>query len=102
MTLTALNAQELKIDLSKETVGKAPQVFEPGMGTWIVAQDGPDKVIKVDGSNYAASKSTPERLLIENARKMYGTSNEGDTASERLGAAESAACGRRCPGDRHA
>ena len=46
------------------------------MGTWIVAQDGPDKVIKVDGSNYAASKSTPERLLIENSRKMYGTSNE--------------------------
>src|SRR5262245_7198943 len=46
------------------------------MGTWIVAQDGPNKVIKVDGSQYAANKTTPERLLIENARKMYGTTNE--------------------------
>ncbi len=76
LALASLGAQELKVDLSKETVGKAPQIFEPGMGTWIVAQDGPDKVIKVDGSNYASSKTTPERLLIENARKMYGTSNE--------------------------
>jgi len=69
-------AQELKVNLGNEVVGKAPQIFEPGMGTWIVAQDGPDKVIKVDGSNYAASKDTPSRLLIENARKLYGTSNE--------------------------
>jgi hypothetical protein len=76
VTLTPLLAQDLKVDLSKEVVGKAPQIFEPGMGTWTVAQDGPDKVIKVDGSNYAASKDTPSRLLIENARKMYGTSNE--------------------------
>ena len=73
---TPLVAQELKVDLGKEVVGRAPQIFEPGMGTWLVVQDGPDKVIKVDGSNYAVSKSTPERLLIENARKMYGTSNE--------------------------
>jgi hypothetical protein len=76
VALTPLLAQEMKVDLGKEVVGKVPQIFEPGMGTWIVAQDGPDKVIKVDGSNYAASKSTPERLLIENARKMYGSTNE--------------------------
>jgi hypothetical protein len=76
VALTPLLAQEMKVDLGKEVVGKAPKIFEPGMGTWIVTQDGPDKVIKVDGSSYAANKSTPERLLIENARRMYGTSNE--------------------------
>jgi hypothetical protein len=76
LAFPALSAQEVKVDLGKETVGKTPQLFEPMMGTWIVAQDGPDKVIKVDGSQYKASLDTPSRLLIENARKLYGTSNE--------------------------
>jgi hypothetical protein len=76
LPLVRLGAQDIKVDLSKETVGKAPQVFEPMMGTWIVVQDGADKVIKVDGSQYAANKSMPERLIIENSRKLYGTANE--------------------------
>ena len=76
LAIAVLEAQTVKVDLSKEVVGKAPQVFEPMMGTWVIAQDGPDKVVKVDGSQYAASKSTPERLIIENSRKLYGTSNE--------------------------
>ena len=47
------------------------------MGTWIVAQDGPDKVIKVDGAAYKATLRTrPTRLLLDNARKLYGTINE--------------------------
>jgi hypothetical protein len=64
------------VDLSKEVVGKAPTVFEPGVGTWIVAQDGPDKVIKVDGAPWKAAQDNPTRLLIDTARKLYGTSNE--------------------------
>jgi len=74
--LPALRAQEVKVDISKETIGRAPKIFEPMMGTWIVAQDGPDKVIKVDGTQYKANLDTPSRLLIENARKLYGSSNE--------------------------
>ncbi|HKW01487.1 MAG TPA: family 16 glycoside hydrolase [Vicinamibacterales bacterium] len=74
--LAAVRAQDVKVDLSKETVGKTPVVFEPMMGMWFVAQDGPDKVIKVDGAAYKAALSTPARLALENARKMYGTSNE--------------------------
>jgi hypothetical protein len=69
-------AQDIKVDLSKETVGKPPTTFEPQMGTWIVAQDGPDKVIKVDGEAFKAALSTPERLLLDSARKLYGTTNE--------------------------
>ena len=46
------------------------------VGTWVVAQDGPDKVIMVDGRPWVASKDNPTRLLVQSARKLYGTSNE--------------------------
>lgn len=75
--LTVAHAQAVtKVDLSQETVGKQPQAFEPEMGMWVVAQDGPDKVIKVDGAAFKQTLSTPERLLLDNARKLYGTTNE--------------------------
>ena len=71
-----LVAADVKVDLSKETVGKAPVAFEPMVGTWVIAQDGPDKVVMVDGRPWVASKDNPTRLLVEGARKLYGTSNE--------------------------
>lgn len=71
-----LLAAEKKIDLSKETAGKPPATFEPMVGTWVVAQDGPDKVIMVDGRPWVASKDNPTKLLLQTARKLYGTSNE--------------------------
>jgi hypothetical protein len=76
LAVTALTAAEIKVDLSKETVGKAPKKFEPVVGTWIVVQDGPDKVIKVDGSPWKASQDNPTKLLVDSARKLYGTHNE--------------------------
>jgi len=72
----SLVAAEIKINLDKETVGKPPQIFEPIVGTWIVAKDGNDKVIMVDGRPWVASKDNPTKLLVESARKLYGTSNE--------------------------
>ena len=72
----ALHAADLKVDLSKETVGKPPMTFEPMVGTWVIAQDGADKVIMIDGRPWVASKDNPTKLLIESARKLYGTSNE--------------------------
>src|SRR5262249_14815525 len=74
--LVAVRAADVKIDLSKETVGKPPVAFEPIVGTWIVAQDGADKVIMVDGRPWVASKDNPTRLLVQSARKLYGTNNE--------------------------
>jgi len=73
---TTLVAAEIKVSLDKETVGKPPQIFEPIVGTWIVAKDGNDKVIMVDGRPWVASKDNPTKLLVESARKLYGTSNE--------------------------
>ena len=69
-------ADEIKVDLSKEQPGKPPMAFEPMVGTWLIAQDGPDKVVMVDGRPWVASKDTPTKLLIESARRLYGTSNE--------------------------
>ena len=63
-------AAEIKVDLSKEQVGQPPKTFEPMVGTWVVAQDGPDKVIMVDGRPWVASKDNPTKLLIESARKL--------------------------------
>src|SRR5215813_12714110 len=74
--VTALRAADVKVDLSKETVGRPPATFEPMVGTWTVAQDGADKVVMVDGRPWVASKDNPTRLLIESARKLYGANNE--------------------------
>src|SRR5579872_7178734 len=69
-------AADLKVDLSKEQPGKPPVTFEPIVGTWVIAQDGGEKVIMVDGRPWVASKDNPTKLLVETARKLYGTSNE--------------------------
>ena len=72
----AVAAIDFKVDLSREQVGKPPVTFEPMVGTWIVAQDGQDKVIMIDGRPWVASKDNPTRLLLQTARKLYGASNE--------------------------
>jgi hypothetical protein len=67
---------EHRVSLAREKVGRPPTTFEPMVGTWVVAQDGPDKVIRVDGSPWKAARDAPSRLLVESARRLYGTSNE--------------------------
>ncbi len=76
LAAATLQAADVKVDLSKERVGKSPTTFDPMVGTWIVAQDGADKVVMVDGRPWVASKDNPTKLLIESARRLYGTSNE--------------------------
>jgi hypothetical protein len=76
LLIAPLAAADFKVDLSKERVGRTPATFEPMVGTWVVAQDGADKVIMIDGRPWVASKDNPTKLLIESARRLYGTSNE--------------------------
>jgi hypothetical protein len=71
-----LLAADRKVDLGKEQVGKPPASFEPMVGTWLIAQDGGEKVIMLDGRPWVASKDNPTRLLLQTARKLYGTNNE--------------------------
>lgn len=74
--LAPLTAASIKVDLTKERVGAAPATFEPMVGTWVVAEDGGQKVIMVDGRPWVTSKDNPTKLLIQSARKLYGTTNE--------------------------
>ena len=74
--LTVLSAAEIKVDLKGEQIGRTPKTFEPMVGTWVVPQDGPDKVIMVDRRPWVAGKDNPTKLLLQSARKLYGTSNE--------------------------
>ena len=69
-------AADFKVDLGNERVGRPPGTLEPMVGTWVIAEDGADKVVMVDGRPWVSSKDNPTRLLIESARKLYGTSNE--------------------------
>jgi hypothetical protein len=71
-----VSGAEIKVDLAKEQAGKTPVTFEPMVGTWVVGQDGSDKVIMVDGRPWVASKDNPTKLLLQSARKLYGTNNE--------------------------
>ena len=76
LVIAPLRAADIKVDLSKEQAGKPPVTFEPIVGTWVVVKDGPDTAIMVDGRPWVASKDTPTKLLVESARKLYGTNNE--------------------------
>jgi len=69
-------AADFKVDLKGEQVGKTPVTFEPMVGTWVIAQDGAEKVIMIDGRPWVASKDNPTKLLLQTARKLYGTTNE--------------------------
>jgi hypothetical protein len=75
-SLAPLHAADVKVDLSKEQAGRPPSTFEPIVGTWVVAKDGGENVIMIDGRPWVESKDNPTKLLVESARKLYGTSNE--------------------------
>ena len=76
MALVTVAAAAVKVDLSKEKPGGPPATFEPMVGTWLVAKDGGENVIMVDGRPWVTSKDNPTKLLIQSARKLYGTTNE--------------------------
>ncbi len=76
LTAALVSFADVKVDLRKEDVGKPPKTFEPMVGTWVVAEDSGEKVVMVDGRPWVASKDNPTKLLIESARRLYGTSNE--------------------------
>ncbi|MEZ5294529.1 MAG: hypothetical protein R2745_25840 [Vicinamibacterales bacterium] len=71
-----LVAAEQKVDLSKEKVGGPPAAFEPMVGTWRIVDDGGEKAVMVDGRPWVAAKDNPTKLLMQSARRLYGTSNE--------------------------
>lgn len=76
LSATRVSAAERKVDLSKERIGQRPAAFQPIVGTWRVTQDGPDKVIMVDGQPWKANQNNRTALLAERARSFYNASQE--------------------------
>ena len=76
LSAARLCAAELKVNLSNERVGQPPSTFQPIVGTWRVVQDGPQKVIMVDGQPWKASQNNRTLLLAERARSFYNASQE--------------------------
>ncbi len=70
------SAAEVRVDLRKEQPGTAPKNFEPMVGTWVIAEEAGEKVVMVDGRPWVASKDNPTKLLLQSARRLYGTNNE--------------------------
>ena len=78
LAIVSLNAAEIKVDLGKEQLGKTPKAFQPIVGAWIVAKDGDDPVIMVDGRPWVSRQDNPTKLLLESARNLFCAHHEGD------------------------
>jgi len=76
LSATGILAADLKVDLSNERAGQPPTTFQPIVGTWRVVQDGPEKVIMVDGQPWKANQNNRTLLLAERARTFYSASQE--------------------------
>lgn len=78
MAVAALAAQTkaVTVDLKGETVGRPPKAFQAMVGTWTIVQDGADKAVKIDGDIWRNAQSNEAKMLIDNARRLYGTNNE--------------------------
>src|SRR5436190_15171145 len=64
----------LRIDLSKETPGKASSKFLSVVGNWSIVNDGGKTVLGVDGRQWL--RGQPAGGLAENARAIYGARHE--------------------------
>ena len=70
LTLTMASASQKVFDFSEETVGAEPKSMTPVVGVWLVAQDGDNKVLMVDGSRW--KQGQPAANIADKARALYG------------------------------
>lgn len=62
--------KEITFDFSNETVGAEPAVFAAAVGNWIIARDGENVVLEVNGAKW--SRGQPSAGLADKARALYG------------------------------
>jgi hypothetical protein len=74
MNLVLVFAATILVSLSKERVGGEPARFVAVVGNWLVAADGNQKVIQVDGRQWI--KGQPSAGLAAKARTIYGARHE--------------------------
>jgi hypothetical protein len=67
----ALTTNPQKVfDFSTEAVGTEPKTMTPVVGVWVIAQEGDNKLLKVDGSRW--KQGQPAANLADKARALYG------------------------------
>jgi hypothetical protein len=66
--------KSLRVDLSKERVGRDSSRFLAVVGNWSVVDDGGSKVLGVDGRQWL--RGQPAGGLAQNARAIYGSRHE--------------------------
>jgi len=64
----------VRVDLSKERVGRESTKFLSVVGNWSIVDDGGKKVLGVDGRSWL--RGQPAGSLAEKARAIYGARNE--------------------------
>jgi hypothetical protein len=64
----------IRVDLSKERVGRESTKFLSVVGNWSIVDDGGKKVLGVDGRSWL--RGQPAGSLAEKARAIYGARNE--------------------------
>ena len=70
LALMMASASQKVFDFSAETVGAEPKSMTPVVGVWMVAQDGDNKVLMVDGSHW--KQGQPATNIADKARALYG------------------------------
>lgn len=71
---SAAPAGTVRVDLSKEHVGRESTKFLAVVGNWTIVDDGGKKVLGVDGRSWL--RGQPAGSLAEKARTIYGSRNE--------------------------
>src|SRR5437016_13946327 len=67
-------AQTIRVDVAGEKAGSEPVHFVPVVGNWVVAQDGNQNVLMVDGREW--KRGQPAGGLADKARLIYGSRHE--------------------------
>lgn len=62
--------KEMKFDFSNETVGAEPSGFAAAVGNCVIAREGDNVVLEVNGSKW--SRGQPSAGLADKARALYG------------------------------
>ena len=70
LALAAAPVPPQTLDFSSETVGAEPKTMTPVVGGWVIAKDGENKVLMVDGSRW--KQGQPAANLADKARALYG------------------------------
>jgi hypothetical protein len=70
----AQQAKSVRVDLSRESVGRESTRFLAVVGNWSIVDDGGRKVLAVDGRRWL--RGQPAGSLAEKARTIYGSRNE--------------------------